>query len=99
MHRRIKNFYLNGEVSETNLVQTKERLIKSLVEQMRDVGYVPVLDLDPQFTLDYVEDMGKFRFKLTVYGSWVGEKSWDTEGMMNGKRIPRSTARAKSKRS
>ena len=91
MHDDIKTFSLDGEVSDNNLVEAKERLIMSLEGMMRDHGCVPVLDLDPQFTLDYKPERELYEFKLTIYGVKIEEEedSWETVGMMHGKPIMR----------
>lgn len=89
MHDEVKRFPLDGEiVDSSNLVQAKERLVNFVETQMRDHGFVPTLDLEPQFTLDYNLDTETYRFQLSVYGVHVGEeKAWQTAGMMSGKLI------------
>jgi hypothetical protein len=90
MHDEIRKFSLEGLLGEPNIVSTKERLVHTIEGMMRDYGYVPALDLEPQFTLDYsLEDQG-FRFTLSVYGVQVEkEKAWSTGGIMSGKEIPK----------
>lgn len=96
MHDDIKKFLLHGEMSDSNVVQTKERLVEAVEADMRDQGFAPVLDMEPQFTMDYVEHRGKFNFSLTVYGSYVGrDDSWHTAGVMAGKKIPKFTPATK----
>jgi hypothetical protein len=90
MHEDIKTFTLDGKIDDSNLVQGKDRLIEFVETQMRDLGAVPVLDLEPQFTLDYIPELERYDFKLTLYGITVGEEdAWQIGGMMNGKLIPR----------
>ena len=96
MHDNIKKFYLDGLVADENLVQSREELERNLEDQMRDAGYVPVLDMDPQFTLDYIPADENFKFNLTIYGVKVGrQQSWSIAGIMNGKVIQRSTVPTK----
>jgi hypothetical protein len=95
MHDDIKKFSLEGVLGEPNIVTTKERLIQHVEGLMRDYGYVPALDLEPQFTLDYLPEEG-FKFTLSVYGAKVEkEKAWSISGILNGKPIPRYTPQAK----
>lgn len=96
MHDDIKKFLLTGEISDRNIVKAKERLVEAVESDMREQGYVPDLDKDPQFTMSYLPQLSKFTFVLTVYGIYVGrDKAWDTGGVMGGKTIMKSTQPAK----
>jgi hypothetical protein len=98
MHDEIRNFSLEGLMREANIVETKERLIGQLESIMRDYDYVPALDIEPQFTLNYsIEDEG-FKFALTCYGIKVEkENTWRTSGVMGGKAIAKYIPPSKSK--
>lgn len=93
MHDEIKKFALDGIIADSsNLVKAKENLVKNLEDQMRDFGYVPALDLEPQFTLQFAPEYERYDFVLSIYGIYVGkDKSWDTAGIMTGKPIMRYT--------
>ena len=96
MHDEIRKFYLEGELDEVKLVSTKERIVLHLENMMRDYGFVPSVDNEPQFTLDYKPEVSKFDFKLTVYGVKVEkERAWQISGMTSGKEIPRYTHQPK----
>jgi hypothetical protein len=96
MHDEIRKFSLEGLLGEPNIVETKERLVSYIENLMRDYAYVPALDLEPQFTLDYSPEDGGFKFTLSVYGVQVEkEKAWETSGIMNGNKIPRYTPQTK----
>jgi hypothetical protein len=41
---------------------------------MREQGYVPILDLDIQFSLLYDEPQDLYEFDIVVYGVYVGKK-------------------------
>ena len=62
MHDEIIRYHLDGTMSDGNIVEQRERLISSLEGTMRDMGAVPVLDLDPQFTLDYMPQAESYNF-------------------------------------
>lgn len=83
MHDDIRAFRLEGEISDDNLVETKERLIRFVEVQMYDEGYAPVLDLGEHFTLDYQPDTETYQFRLTVYGA-----EGNCSAISNGKQIP-----------
>lgn len=96
MHDEIRKFSLEGVLGEPNIVSTKARLVDYVERLMRDYSYVPALDLEPQFTLDYSPEDEGFKFTLSVYGVQVEkEKSWSTGGIMSGKEIPKYTPQPK----
>lgn len=96
MHEDIKTYTLDGEVDDKNLVETRERLILFMENMMREHGAVPVLDMDPQFTLDFKPDKELYEFKLTLYGVYVGkDEAWQIAGLMNGKAITKHIQKPK----
>jgi hypothetical protein len=96
MHDEIRKFSLEGLLGEPNIVSTKERLVDHVENMMRDYSYVPALDIEPQFTLDYSPEDEGFTFTLSVYGVQVEkEKAWSTGGIMGGKEIPKYTPQHK----
>lgn len=96
MHQDIKRFSLDGNITSDAFLQERERLIEDLEADMRDQGYVPVLDLLPHFTREYDAESEAFTFILSCYGTEVGEEeSWAIAGIMNGRAIPRSTPMSK----
>lgn len=90
MHNDIKAFREFGLISDANLEQSKDTLVRSLKDHMRLEGYVPVLDIEPQFTMDYNEKIEAFEFCLTVYGAKVDEVK-GCVGIMDGKKIMKYT--------
>lgn len=100
MHDDIKRFHISGTTSDRNLIAEKERLSRFLETEMRGEGFVPVLDLDPQLTLDYDTKTETFAFTLSVWGSKVEkDKAWLVDGLMAGKMIMKSILPTKSKES
>lgn len=98
MHDEIKKFSLDGTLRETDIVKTKERLVDYVESLMRDYNYVPALDLEPQFTLDYSPADQGYKFALTCYGVRVEkDNAWDMGGIMGGKPIMKSIPKNKSK--
>jgi hypothetical protein len=96
--KEIKNFSVEGIIvaSDKYLPRTRDNYVRLLITDMRDEGYVPVLDLDPNITVDFVPDTGVFLMSVVVYGVKVGiEKSWEYEGMTANKLIPKSTPKNK----
>lgn len=92
MHDEIKRFALTGEVDSGTFVSARDALIQEVEATMRDEGYVPVVDLIPQFTRMFKPETGTFDFELSVYGAFVGEdKAWEVRAWTNGTLIERST--------
>jgi hypothetical protein len=72
-HRKITKFGLEGEIfDDAKIPKIKDQYINMVCNGMRNKGYVPRYDIDPDFTISY---NGKtFEFKLSVYGVYVGKK-------------------------
>jgi len=99
MHEEIIRFSMDGEITDSNLESHKAQLVEFLEDQMREDGVVPSLDLDPGFTLEYDPEREVFKFRLSVYGIYIGMGGdlWGTAGVMNGKKIMKSTPLTKLK--
>jgi hypothetical protein len=73
-HKAIKTFNLDGIIRDDSAIgRLKVELIKLKITEMRDLGYVVRLDIDPNFTIQYNETKEYFEFKLTVYGTYIGK--------------------------
>lgn len=98
MHKDIKRFPLDGQINDdSDFIRLRAQFETLIIHQMRDMGYVPVLDLGPLWSTKLE---GKhYTFELTVYGVYVGRKKACTiEGMDgSGKFQPRYTPNSKSK--
>lgn len=74
-HKPIKRFYLEGDIyDDAAISRTKTEYIKILMMSMRLSGYVPRLDIDPDFTIEYNIKAEIFRFQLSLHGIYVGKK-------------------------
>jgi hypothetical protein len=96
-HKPIKKFNLNGVIhDESALGRLKQEYIRLLESEMRLSGYVPRLDIDPDFTVDYNDRKKYFEFELTVHGIHTGRKQSEwIEGVDVSK--PIYTQKSKSK--
>ncbi|NDB81296.1 MAG: hypothetical protein EB127_00895 [Alphaproteobacteria bacterium] len=75
MKKQIHNFSITGVIKDdSHLIKAREHYERLLVQQMRDGGYVPILDMSPQFNLIYVEQKNQYGFTLTMFGVFVGKK-------------------------
>jgi hypothetical protein len=59
---------------EALLGRLKIEYIRLLVSEMRLCGYVPRLDLDPDFTIRYNDIKGFFEFELSIHGVYAGKR-------------------------
>lgn len=72
-HKPIRRFGLEGEIyDESHIVRLKDQYVFMVESVMRNHGYVPRYDIDPDFTIRY---NGKtFDFRLSIYGVYVGRE-------------------------
>lgn len=74
-HKTIKRFYLDGIIHDDSMIgRLKDEYIRLLVSEMRLSGYVPRIDLDPDFTIRYNEIKNFFEFKLSVQAVYAGKR-------------------------
>jgi len=82
---------MNGTInSDSDMVRLKEMYLKLLTDEMRSNGYVPVLDLDPQWSVKYNHQKDNYSFQLEIYGVYLGKrKAQEVEGFSGQNFIPR----------
>lgn len=74
-HKPIKRFYLDGDIHDEALTpRLKTEYVKLLLLEMKLCGYVPRLDIDPDFTIEYNIQTQNFTFKLSIHGVYVGKR-------------------------
>ena len=74
-HKPIKRFSLDGSIHDDSAIaRLRAEYIKLLITEMRLSGYVPRLDINPDFTLSYNEEKRNFSFKISLYGIYIGKK-------------------------
>lgn len=73
--RKIHDFWINGVIlDDSKITSSRENFERMLVQQMRDKGYVPVLDMQPQFSIKYNNDANTYNFILVMYGIFLGKR-------------------------
>ena len=90
-HKPIKRFQVRVEfLDDSDMVRIKHQYESMLTHQMRDKGYLRVLDIDTNFSVEF--DGSTWMFLMTLYGTYVGKKTaWQLEAITQGKLIPRNT--------
>ena len=80
---------MSGDMSDDSKIwQTRETAKNTLITEMRDGGYVPLIDLDPAWSLEYDEVSRKFSFVMTIHGAFVGKKrSWEVYGLSGNREV------------
>lgn len=92
LHKRIKRFELQGQINDDSIIpRMKNEYIRLLNDTMRDSGYAPRLDIDPDWSLAY--NGNYYEFTLSVYGAYVGKRQAASlvgidknRGIYNGKK-------------
>lgn len=101
MHRKIRRFGMDGIIADDSMFTTKkQQYIQLIIDDMRNRGYVPVLNMGPYFATSYNMEKNHYDFVVTAYGVFVGErKAWKIEGIDvdSGTLFPKSTRPSKSK--
>ena len=74
-HKSIKQFTIDGIIKDDSVIyRIRNEITRLKIEEMRELGYVRRLDIDPNFTLEYNPIQEYFEFTLTVYGTHIGKK-------------------------
>jgi hypothetical protein len=74
-HKPIKRFFLDGNINDdAKIARLKIEYVRLLVSEMRLSGYVPRIDIEPDFTIEYNEKTESFTFNLSIYGIHVGKR-------------------------
>jgi hypothetical protein len=98
-HKPIKQFTLDGNIHDDSAIgRLKIEYIKTIELQMRLTGYVPRLDVNPDFTIEYNEEKEIFTFNLSMYGTYVGKRKSEWISGIDGTVIV-PILKSKSKRS
>lgn len=91
-NRKIKNFGFDGVIKDDAAIpRMRTQYEKMIIDSMRTSGYIPVLDLDPQFYLEYDHEKDQYQFSIYMHGIYVGKKkSYQYEGFSGKRLIPRT---------
>ena len=89
-HQKIIRKQIEGTLGDDkDIPRMRKHFEDLLIKTNREDGLVPVLDLEPSFSLKYSKD--KWHFLLSIHFIKVGqEKAKRTEGTWQGKLLPRS---------
>lgn len=81
-HKSIKRFGFDGEIGDCkDFIRTRETFAQMILTQMREDGYVPVLDIGPLWSTSYKAETQTFDFIISLYGVYVGtRKAQEIEG-------------------
>jgi hypothetical protein len=73
-HKPVRKFSIDGIIHDDSAFgRLKTEYINLLTTEMRLLGYVPRLDINPDFTIDYNEAKKYFEFEISLYGVYVGK--------------------------
>ncbi len=89
-HPKIHRESIEGIIdSDKDIPRMKQELIRLITDSMSDDGYVPVLDLLPAFSTEYVK--GHYEFLLSIYFVKIGKEAYKWSGLSDNKLISRYT--------
>ncbi len=87
-HKPIKRFSLEGDIyDDASIYRLKTEYVRLLTSGMKISGYVPRLDIDPDFTIEYNIQANIFKFNLSIYGTYVGKKKSEWILGIDGTRV------------
>lgn len=91
MNKKLKSFGMQGQIHDDSAIPRLRKQYEHIIEEdMRSQGYVPILDLDIQFSLEYEESSDIYNFDIVLYGIYVGKKkSYQYEGFSGQALIPK----------
>lgn len=91
MNKKLKSFGTQGQIHDDSAIPRLRKQYEHIIEEdMRSQGYVPILDLDIQFSLSYDEPNDIYDFDIIIYGVYVGKKkSYLYEGFSGQSLVPR----------
>jgi hypothetical protein len=91
-NKKIKKFGMEGTLADDSAIpRMRVQYERTILNGMRDSGYIPVLDLDPLFYISYDQDKNIFNFEIYLHGIYVGKKkAIEYDGYAGQRLIPRS---------
>ena len=73
-HKEPKRFHMESEISDDSLfIRQRELQERLLLDDMRERGYVPVLDWGP-FWSTKLNAKGRYDTVLSMFGIYVGKR-------------------------
>ena len=98
LKRNIKSFLISGVIKDdAGIGKAREMYERLLLQDMRMKGYVPVLDLEPQFSIKYNQEKDNYSFFLEMFGVYLGrKKAQEIEGFSGQQFFKRNTMEAMS---
>jgi hypothetical protein len=93
LKRNIKSFFISGVIKDdSGIGKSRAMYEKILLDEMRSKGYVPILDLESQFSIKYNEKKDNYSFFLELFGVYLGKKkSKEIEGFSGQQFYKRAT--------
>jgi hypothetical protein len=88
-HKAIKRFNLSGIIHDESAIgRLRAEYKRLIILEMRLSGYVPRLDIDIDFTIDYNENKKYFEFEISIHGVYTGRRQSEwIEGIDGSKAI------------
>lgn len=97
LHKNIRRFTYEGVIADDSYIaSTRTNYENTMVQEMKDCGYTPIIDLGTDWSTLYFPSEDVYEFKLTGYGIYVGRvKACRTYGIVQGRLILNDTLQTK----
>lgn len=72
---KFSDYFVDGVAKDQMwIIEHREYLQEELHKDMREKGFIPVLDIDMTVSWSYDEETGHFKYRLGAKGQGVGRK-------------------------
>ncbi len=73
MHKPVRMFSESGVIHDDKyFIRIRDELERIMIEQMKDLGFLPIHDFGPFWSTTRIND--HYSFRLTMYGSFAGKR-------------------------
>lgn len=87
-HQPIRLFKVEGKIGDDkDIPRLKDEYYRLLLQQMRDLGYVHVLDMGEAFSLDYDSNYDVYAFVYSLYGAYYGKEAQKIDAVYEGREL------------
>lgn len=87
-HKQVRRFSIDGTIaSDKDIPRMREEYERLLRQQMRDLGYVQLLDVDSAFSLHYDIDRDTYDFVCTMHGVYYGKEAQRIDVIYEGREL------------
>lgn len=92
---QLRSYFVNGVARDQEWIVSNREMVESYArDNMRENGFVPLLNEETQLFWEYDKDSGNFKYKLELKAMWLGKKAKYYMGVLDGVLIDNERANA-----